>query len=169
MPTAHPAHMNTSRDGATTMSLGSLLQGLAALMTKNFFLKPTLNLPSFGSEPSPLALSPQGPGGDTEEHKAPARRHQERHGQRGSPDVVRGVVGLLQEDAEGGLLASQGHGALRGRLLVAVLDRLRQLERQVLCRGGRESPAAAAPRGAASRPAQNSTGEPTRAGPRRLW
>ena len=49
---------NGSRDGASPTSLGNLGQGLATLSINNFFLKFSLNLPSFSLKPSPLVLSP---------------------------------------------------------------------------------------------------------------
>lgn len=79
--------------------------------------------------------APVGPGQDAEEQEVCSCWLQERNDQRCSPDIVRGVVGLLQEDTERGLLASQGHGTLRGHLLVSVLDGLGEVERQVLCGG----------------------------------
>jgi len=49
--------LNPAREGAATASLGSLGQGLTALMVKNFFLISNLNLLSFSLEPFPLVLS----------------------------------------------------------------------------------------------------------------
>ena len=49
--------LNTSREGASTASLGNLFQCLASLIVKNFFLIPNLNLPSFSLKPIPLVLS----------------------------------------------------------------------------------------------------------------
>jgi len=49
--------LNTARDGATTVSLGNLGQGLTNLIVKNVFLTCSLNLPSFGLELLPLVLS----------------------------------------------------------------------------------------------------------------
>jgi len=49
--------LNTAREGTATASLGSLGQGLTSLTGKNFFLVPTLNLPSFSLKPSSLVLS----------------------------------------------------------------------------------------------------------------
>ncbi|KAK4831170.1 hypothetical protein QYF61_015640 [Mycteria americana] len=51
--------LNTSRDGASTASLGNLFQCLATLIVKNFFLISNLNLPSFSLKPLPLVLSLQ--------------------------------------------------------------------------------------------------------------
>jgi len=48
---------NTAREGAATVSLGSLGQGLTTVMGKNFFLISNRNLPSFSLEPFPLVLS----------------------------------------------------------------------------------------------------------------
>ena len=47
------------RDGASTTSLGNLCQGFTTLTVKNFFLIPSLNLPSFCSKPLLLVLSQQ--------------------------------------------------------------------------------------------------------------
>ncbi|KAK4829612.1 hypothetical protein QYF61_005739 [Mycteria americana] len=49
--------LNTSKDGASTTSLGNLFQCLTTLIGKNFFLISNLNLPSFSLKPLPLALS----------------------------------------------------------------------------------------------------------------
>jgi len=49
--------LNTSRDGASTASLGSLCQGLTALWVKSFFLPSNVNLPSLSLKPLPLVLS----------------------------------------------------------------------------------------------------------------
>jgi len=43
--------------GASTASLGNLLQCLTTLIVKNFFFIPSLNLPSFSLKPLPLVLS----------------------------------------------------------------------------------------------------------------
>ena len=51
--------LSTAREGAATVSLGSLGQGLTTLRVKNFFLISDLNLPSFSLKPSPLVLSLQ--------------------------------------------------------------------------------------------------------------
>jgi len=48
--------LNTSRDGASTDSLGSLFQHLTTLIEKNFPLMSKLNLPSFNLKPFPLVL-----------------------------------------------------------------------------------------------------------------
>jgi len=48
--------LNASRGGASTASQGNLFQGFTALIVKNFFLVPDLNLPSFRSKPLPLVL-----------------------------------------------------------------------------------------------------------------
>ena len=47
------------QDGASTTSLGNLGQGFTALSINNFFLIPSLNLPSFILKPPPLVLSLQ--------------------------------------------------------------------------------------------------------------
>jgi len=47
------------RKGAPTASLGNQCQCLTTLMVKNFFLMPSLNLPSFSLKPSALVLSLQ--------------------------------------------------------------------------------------------------------------
>lgn len=83
--------------------------------------------------PSRAGHFPVGPGRDAKEWEVCSCWLQERDGQKHSPDIVCRVVGLLQEDTERGLLASQGHGTLRGHLLVSVLDRLGEVECQVLC------------------------------------
>ncbi|KAK4831239.1 LOW QUALITY PROTEIN: hypothetical protein QYF61_016471 [Mycteria americana] len=51
--------LNGSRDGASTTSLGNLLQCLTTLIVKNFFLKSSLNLPSLSLKPLLLGLSQQ--------------------------------------------------------------------------------------------------------------
>jgi len=43
--------LNTSREGASTASLGNLFQCFTTIMVKNFFLISSLNLPSFSLEP----------------------------------------------------------------------------------------------------------------------
>ena len=48
--------LNTSRDGASTTSLGSPFQHLTTLLVKNFPLTSNLNLPSFNLKPFPLVL-----------------------------------------------------------------------------------------------------------------
>uniref|UniRef100_A0A8C2T2L6 P53 and DNA damage regulated 1 n=2 Tax=Coturnix japonica TaxID=93934 RepID=A0A8C2T2L6_COTJA len=48
--------LNTSKDGASTTSLGSLFQALTTLLVKNFPLTSNLNLPSFNSKPFPRVL-----------------------------------------------------------------------------------------------------------------
>uniref|UniRef100_A0A8C2T4P3 BAG family molecular chaperone regulator 1 n=1 Tax=Coturnix japonica TaxID=93934 RepID=A0A8C2T4P3_COTJA len=48
--------LNTSRDGASTTSLGSLFQGLTTLLVKNFPLTSNLNLPAFNLKPFPCVL-----------------------------------------------------------------------------------------------------------------
>jgi len=47
---------NTSRDGASTTSLGNRFWCLSTLIVKNFFLMPSVNLPSFSLKPLPLVL-----------------------------------------------------------------------------------------------------------------
>ena len=49
--------LNTSRDGDSTTSLGSLFQGLITLSVKNFFLISNLNLLWCNFRPFPLVLS----------------------------------------------------------------------------------------------------------------
>ena len=49
---------NTSRDGDSTTSLGSLFQCLTTLSVKKFFWRSNLNLPWCNSTPCPLFLSP---------------------------------------------------------------------------------------------------------------
>ncbi|KAK4825788.1 hypothetical protein QYF61_002372 [Mycteria americana] len=48
--------LNTSREGDSTTSLGSLFQGLATLSVKKFFLISNLNFPWRNLRPSPLVL-----------------------------------------------------------------------------------------------------------------
>jgi len=48
--------LNTSRDGASTASLGSLFQHVTTLTGKNFFPRSNPNLPSFSLKPLPLVL-----------------------------------------------------------------------------------------------------------------
>lgn len=48
--------LNTFRDGASTISLGSLFLCLTTLVVKNFFLVSNQNLPSFSLKPLLLAL-----------------------------------------------------------------------------------------------------------------
>jgi len=48
--------LNTSREGASTASLGNMLHSLTTLVVKEF-LTFKLNLPSFGLKPLPLVLS----------------------------------------------------------------------------------------------------------------
>uniref|UniRef100_A0A8C2Y8F8 Ankyrin repeat and sterile alpha motif domain containing 1B n=1 Tax=Coturnix japonica TaxID=93934 RepID=A0A8C2Y8F8_COTJA len=48
--------LNTSKDGASTTSLGSLFQDLTTLLVKNFPLTSNLNLPSFNLKPFPRVL-----------------------------------------------------------------------------------------------------------------
>ena len=50
--------LNTSRDGDSTTSLGSLFQCLTTLSANNFFLISNLNLPWCILKPFPLVLSP---------------------------------------------------------------------------------------------------------------
>ena len=52
--------LNTSRDGASTASLGNLCQCLTNLRAKNFFLIANLNLPSSSLKPLCLILSLHG-------------------------------------------------------------------------------------------------------------
>ena len=54
----HPSNLalNTSRQGASTASLGNLFQCLTTLPVKNFFLTSNLNLPSFSLKPLRLVL-----------------------------------------------------------------------------------------------------------------
>jgi len=54
---SNPASSTSREEGASTASLGNLLQCLTILTVKNFFLIPNLNLPSFSLKPRPLALS----------------------------------------------------------------------------------------------------------------
>ena len=49
--------LNTYREGTSTASLGNVFQCLTTLIIKNFFLRPSLNLPSFSLKPLPLVLS----------------------------------------------------------------------------------------------------------------
>ena len=49
--------LSPAREGAATVSLGSLGQGLTTLLGKNFFPISDLNLPSVSSEPFPLVPS----------------------------------------------------------------------------------------------------------------
>jgi len=49
--------LNTSRDRASTTSLGSPFQHLTTLLVKNFPLTANLDLPSFTLNPFPLVLS----------------------------------------------------------------------------------------------------------------
>ena len=49
--------LNTSREGASTTSLGNLFHCLTTLIVKNFFLLSKLNLPSFTFKSLPLVLS----------------------------------------------------------------------------------------------------------------
>ena len=49
--------LSTSRDGASTVSLGSLCQSLTTLWVKDFFLTSNLNLPSSSLKLFPLVLS----------------------------------------------------------------------------------------------------------------
>ena len=49
--------LNTSREGASTTSLGNLFQFLTTLTVKNFFLISNINLPSFSSKLLPPILS----------------------------------------------------------------------------------------------------------------
>jgi len=58
LPAPSNLALSPAREGAATASLGSLGQGLTALMVKNFFLRSHLNLPSFSLKPSPLVSSP---------------------------------------------------------------------------------------------------------------
>ena len=51
--------LNVSRDGVSTTSLGNLFQCFATLIVKNFFLRASLNLPSFSLKPLLLVLSQQ--------------------------------------------------------------------------------------------------------------
>ncbi|KAK4806804.1 hypothetical protein QYF61_005600 [Mycteria americana] len=51
--------LNTSNDGASTMSLDNLFQCLTTLIVKNFFLMSILNLPSFNLKQLPVVLSLQ--------------------------------------------------------------------------------------------------------------
>ncbi|KAK4818403.1 hypothetical protein QYF61_012324 [Mycteria americana] len=51
--------LNVSRDGASTTSLGNLVQCFTTLIVKNFFLISSLNLPSCSLKPLPLVLSQQ--------------------------------------------------------------------------------------------------------------
>ncbi|KAK4826482.1 hypothetical protein QYF61_009478 [Mycteria americana] len=51
--------LNVSRDGASATSLGNLSQCLTTLIVKHFFLKSSLNLPSFSLKPLLLVLSQQ--------------------------------------------------------------------------------------------------------------
>ena len=59
--------LNTSREGASTVSLGNLFQCFTTLMVKNFFLISNLYLPPFSLEPFPpcpkksLSILPLGP------------------------------------------------------------------------------------------------------------
>jgi len=46
--------LNTSRDRASTASLGNLFQHLTTLLVKNFPLISNLNFPSFNLKPFPL-------------------------------------------------------------------------------------------------------------------
>ena len=48
--------LNTSKEGASTASLGSLFQHLITLIVKNFILTSKLILPSFNLKPFPLVL-----------------------------------------------------------------------------------------------------------------
>ena len=48
--------LNTSRDGASTPSLGSLFQHLSTVSVKNFLLISRLDLPSLNLKPFPLVL-----------------------------------------------------------------------------------------------------------------
>jgi len=51
--------LSTAREGAATVSLGSLRQGLTVLRVENFFLTSNLYLLSFSLKPSPLVLLQQ--------------------------------------------------------------------------------------------------------------
>ena len=58
LPRAPPnLALNTSRDGASTASVGSPCQSLTSLWIKNFFLTSNLNLLSFTYKTLPLVLS----------------------------------------------------------------------------------------------------------------
>ena len=52
----HPLTLGVSRDGAPTTSLGNLCQCFTTLVTENFFLIPSLNLPSYSLKPFLLVL-----------------------------------------------------------------------------------------------------------------
>ena len=51
--------LNVSRNGASTTSLGNLVQCLTTLIVKYFFLISSLNLPSLSLKPLALVLSQQ--------------------------------------------------------------------------------------------------------------
>ena len=58
LSTTSKQFLNTSRDGNSTTSLGTLFQCLTTLSVKTFFLISNLNLPWFNLRPFPLILSP---------------------------------------------------------------------------------------------------------------
>ncbi|KAK4829616.1 LOW QUALITY PROTEIN: hypothetical protein QYF61_005743 [Mycteria americana] len=57
LSTSSKCLLNTSRDGDSTTSLGSLFQCLTTLLVKTFFLTSNLNLPWRNLRPFPLVLS----------------------------------------------------------------------------------------------------------------
>jgi len=58
LSTTPKGFINTSRDGDSTTSLGSLFQCLTTLSVKKFFLISNLSLPWWNLRPFPLILSP---------------------------------------------------------------------------------------------------------------
>jgi len=58
LSTTSKRFLNTSRDGDSTTSLGSLFQCLTTLSVKKCFLMSNLNLPWCNLRPFPLVLSP---------------------------------------------------------------------------------------------------------------
>jgi len=58
LSTTSKRFLNTSRDGDSTTSLGSLFQCLTTLSVKKCFLISRLNLPCHNLRPFPLVLSP---------------------------------------------------------------------------------------------------------------